>query len=714
MKKNMLKRKANVKGTMQRAALFTAASLDQEARTVSVIVSTETPVRSWRWDIGEFWEILDHKPESIDFEFFGSGRAPFAKDHDLRQQIGVVVSAELKGRELHAVNKYSRKQIAEDEYQDAIDGIRNNISVGYDVLEYVLEKPATDTEIPTYRAIKWVVYENSTVPIGADINAHLRAGQIDEAAQPKARIMQRSADGGLVDYKPETVGSKQNTRSNVPKSPETPKIQEERTMDEKLKAALVRLGMSENSTDEQAIAFLAGLDERQKAAIGLSSKRAEAGVELVAMAARAMSFVPDAQARVSKAIASLTDDNITETVSAFRAEMSELVMKASDVAPHVVNLGLSRKEEKQFSMLRAIQAFDGDTWQGGNSFEREVSDECAKILKRDAKGFYLPTELQVSHKRAGAFSRFQGLAGRSAAVAGIDADGGYTVQTDVMSIIEILRNKLLTVQLGANLLTGLQGNLSFPRQIGTPTFNWFGEDGGAQAATDITGYFGAIPLSPKNGNATIPYSRQLLAQSSEDIESFFRMDLLSEIAQAVDFAAMFGPSGGDSPVGIANTPGVQIVSMGDPDGGTLTRSKVIEFETLLSNGNADIGNLAFVTNSKVRGAARNTLVDAGSGKFLYNALLEMPGFGEMIGYLTGVTNQVPSDLTEGASIGICSAMIFGNWNDLMIADWGAIDVIVDPLSRKKEGIIELTASALADSAPRRASSFVVSKDILTP
>ncbi len=303
------------------------------------------------------------------------------------------------------------------------------------------------------------------------------------------------------------------------------------------------------------------------------------------------------------------------------------------------------------------------------------------------------------------------LSVRAPAVAGADAQSGYTVQTTVMPIIELLRNRMMVKRLGAQVLSGLVGNLAFPRQEGAPTLNWSAENPGSDTGdTDLTSYFGQVSMGPKSAIATIPYSKQLLAQSSADIEQFFRNDLTMANALGLDLAAIAG-TGTNQPTGILNTTGIGSV-IGGTNGLAPDWGHIVDLETEVAIDNADVGNLAYLTNAKVRGKLRQTEKASTTAQFIWEKGLEA-GFGEMNGYRAGVSNQVASNLDKGTSTGVCSAIIYGNWEDLLIGEWGVIELIVDPYAKKKQGLVEITSTMLVDIAVRNPQSFAAMKDALT-
>ena len=133
--------------------------VDQATRRVKIAVSSEAPVeRSFGI------EILDHNEGSVDLSFLNSGRAPLLLDHDPTKQIGVIESANLDGsaRRLRATVRFGKNGLAEEVFGDVTDGIRGNISVGYQINK--MDKEGRET----YRATSWTPMEVSVVSIPAD------------------------------------------------------------------------------------------------------------------------------------------------------------------------------------------------------------------------------------------------------------------------------------------------------------------------------------------------------------------------------------------------------------------------------------------------------------------------------------------------------------------------------------------------------------------
>ena len=279
------------------------------------------------------------------------------------------------------------------------------------------------------------------------------------------------------------------------------------------------------------------------------------------------------------------------------------------------------------------------------------------------------------------------------------AASSVVVATDTVDFIDSLKARLVVVQAGARVMTGLTGNLSIPR-LTSGAAAWEGEN---DDANDFAASFDAVTMSPKRLAAYQALSKQLLIQSSYSVENLIRQDMINAIAVAVDDAAIEGGATG-MPTGILNTSGIGsvICNAATGAGEAITFADIIALEKEVAIDNADINALAFLANPKVRAALKSTVVGT-------DQRMVWTDDNRLIGYPVYVTTQVPSDLTKGAATGL-SAMIFGNFKDLMIGQWGGLDIIVDPYTAAGKAQVKIWTNSWWDVAVRHAQSFAALKD----
>lgn len=178
----------------------------------------------------------------------------------------------------------------------------------------------------------------------------------------------------------------------------------------------------------------------------------------------------------------------------------------------------------------------------------------------------------------------------------------------------------------------------------------------------------------------------------------------SVIAVEIDRAAVEGTGVGDEPTGILNQAGVGVV-LGGVNGAAPTQANIVDLESAVSVPNALIGRLVYVTNADAVGKLKQTLLDAGSGRFLLEGNMTNDRQSLLMSaHWTHLSNSVPNDLTKGTGTNL-SAIIFGNWSDLIIGEWDGLDLQVNPYNLDTTGQVPIMSfhPLISRSDTRRAS-----------
>ncbi|QKJ67479.1 phage major capsid protein [Deefgea piscis] len=369
------------------------------------------------------------------------------------------------------------------------------------------------------------------------------------------------------------------------------------------------------------------------------------------------------------------------------------VVRASE---NDVQTGLSDAEAASFSFRKLICSLSDPTMAKEAAFELEACRAAAQTRSSIAKG----SGAQVSIPHEVIMRQLVRPAMKRDLLVGTLTAGGHTVQTDLQhgSFVDLLVNQMVLEQLGITRMTGLVGNVAIPRQTGGAACYWVAENG---APTETQAAFDQVALTPKTIAAFTEVSRLLLKQSSLDVEAFIQMDLQRSMALGLDFAAINGSATGNQPRGILATAGIGSVA-GGANGLAPTWDNIVDLESAIANLNA--GNGAYLTNTKVRGRLKKTQQFSGTnGTSIW----------DVIAGNVAVSNQVPSNLTKGTSSGVCSALIYGNWADLLMGLWGGLDLLVDPYSNSTTGAVRVTAFQSADFTVRHPESFSAMVDALT-
>lgn len=254
--------------------------------------------------------------------------------------------------------------------------------------------------------------------------------------------------------------------------------------------------------------------------------------------------------------------------------------------------------------------------------------------------------------------------------------GQENVAEDKLGILEPLRANLVLVQAGASYMTGLIGNVSIPAYSGS-NVAWAGE---TAAASDSAGTFSEVTLEPKRLTAYIDVSKQFLIQDSDSAEEMLKRDIVAAISNKLE-ATILGKEAGDAtkPAGLLN--GVTA------DEAAPTYKDIVKMEADLEAKNVT-GDIKFIVSPSAKADLKTTDKGTDTGKYLMED-------DEINGYPVLCTSNVAD-----------KGMIMANWSDLVIGQWGGIDLTVDPYTQAASGKVRLVINAYFDAKPRRADAFV--------
>jgi HK97 family phage major capsid protein len=325
-------------------------------------------------------------------------------------------------------------------------------------------------------------------------------------------------------------------------------------------------------------------------------------------------------------------------------------------------------ELRGFSIRAALAGAAGMEVEWGR--ERELQAELATRAGKKAQGVYIPTE---------AFERR----------ATTSADGGsFLVPTDHRAdlYISALTAASVVRSMGATVLTGLTGDVDIPREVAAPNTGWFA-DNGTIPGSDAE--FGSISLTPRHVGSITQYSRNMLLQSSPQIETLLRSMMARDLALAIDAAAIMG-GGSHEPTGVLSTSGIQTEAYG----ATLmdTTAEMIA--------KADIANVEAKRSFLSTPGVRKLAMLARDGNDLAIPLaMQFHNEPHMF------SNQVPTILGAGDNE---HGLIYGDWTELLIGIWSEIDVLVNPYetSAYAKGNVSIRAIATADVNLRHRAAFV--------
>ena len=328
---------------------------------------------------------------------------------------------------------------------------------------------------------------------------------------------------------------------------------------------------------------------------------------------------------------------------------------------------LSPREQKQYSLSRALlKMADGKR----DGFEFEVSQEISNKLGRDTNGFWMPTSVRAYNITDGASA------------------GAFTF-TEGGEFIDFLRNKAVVASLGASVLS-LNARTALPRATNDLSAQWISEDG--SGATFNSQSFDQVLLTPKKMATYTGVTREALIVASMDVEAMIRNNIYASFTTAFDKAALVG-AGGIEPLGLLSGSGITSGSL-LASGSSLSWAGALELVKNVAQYNADGGSLAYLSSPGVKIGAMATIKSGSTAEFIVDTN------GRLGLYEIAHSNNLPA-----------STLVFGDWSNLILAEFGAIEIIVDPYTSKHKGIVEVGATLLGDVGLKQPKAFSIYKNL---
>jgi HK97 family phage major capsid protein len=400
-----------------------------------------------------------------------------------------------------------------------------------------------------------------------------------------------------------------------------------------------------------------------------------------------MEGLVNAETRSEIQIARMNELNTQIEKLTSEIEVLERSFKNSQFKPVAKNDGLTAEQReiaKSFSFQKVMSAIESRTSLSG--FEAEMHDEAkaeARSFGGVVKGIGVPMKA------------LDAMVQKRAMTAGTNNAGGYGVQTNVTSYIQYLWNKTFMSQLGIAPMTGLTGNYSAPKE-GAVTGAWLTETG---AASDETPTLDQLLLSPKRLAVFIKVSKTLAIQSP-DVADAMVMDMLMNAQATLLEKAVAKGGGSNEPTGIIATNGIGNVAMGT-NGAAPTYAKIVDLIKTVSAANA-VGN-GFLTTPTIASKLLVTEQFTGTNGVPVNQN------NTIAGYKLVASNNAPSGLTKGSSSD-CHAIIFGDFSKVKVAQWGGLDLVIDPFSLAESNLNKVIVNAYYDIGLEQASAFAAIKD----
>ena len=300
--------------------------------------------------------------------------------------------------------------------------------------------------------------------------------------------------------------------------------------------------------------------------------------------------------------------------------------------------------------------------------------------------------------------------------AGTDSAGGYTIDQEILDLIEPLDPDL--PMLSRVRKTYATKPFSVPRKLSRTQAQWTGE---TVEPTEQNITFGKIDQKPFNLVGWTSFSRELLMSSSVGIEELVRQDLRMALEIGAE-KSILKATGVNQPQGLeANT---DIPTITRASASAITEDQLLEADSSVLSSNAVMQSQrnrnqleSGEKNQRIRKASLAWIVSPKSRRLLKSAASLDEGSLWQAGDRgnESVTIHEPGSTRQPRVINYeAYVSTFANDNDLWLANWSEIvvnffsspQVIVDPFSLSTAGIIRVTVSQFMDFHIRHADSVV--------
>jgi len=385
----------------------------------------------------------------------------------------------------------------------------------------------------------------------------------------------------------------------------------------------------------------------------LFARAAEYGID----AAKVAELAQGENARA--ALDALIVDKQAEDLKASRAEVAELkerkpeapTKERGEVAPIGGDKETEAKAMRKYSVMNVLRSIAGGKVDIG--FEREISDECAKLRGKAATGIIVP------HAALG--TRDFTKSGTSSS----------SIATNLLAgeFIDLLQTKSVLAPLGVRFLSGLVGDVAIPKMTAGATGYWVTE---GNDITESQPTLGQVTGAPHTCGALVDISRRLLNHSTPDAEAMVRDEIIARVARTIQIAVFQGTGADGQPSAITAASNINNPSVTE---GTPTYAELLAFIGDIMTDNAEADGMKWVMTGEVWAKLAATFIDSNSNA---ERVLDWKSK-TCLGYDYLVSEDV------GAN-----SLFFGNWSTVNVGVWGnGVDLNADTATLSASGGLRL-------------------------
>jgi len=378
------------------------------------------------------------------------------------------------------------------------------------------------------------------------------------------------------------------------------------------------------------------------------------------MTLRQLGKLADMQEEAEKAIAN------DWSVDNFRKQVDESVQARTQVIENQKNSGdldLSEKEQKRYSLFRAIQSLNPNN-RVDAGFERELSDEIARRSGMSPRGFFVPTDVLF----------------RSSVTS--SAEGGDAIGTEMEgSYVDALRSRSVILD-KCSVLDGLTSDLKLPVVSTAPDIEQDAED--TVATEDASFDLSSITLSPSTASVHKPVSRVAMQQGIPSMERLIMDQIQKELVLHMERKILNG-TGTNEPEGIIQNTSVANDTIA---GAIPTYAELADMLGDVMANATDYESLAFVLTGAWYADLLAVARGAGGG------LMAVSDDSKVAGYDALPTNVLPANHA-----------IVGDWSKEYVGLFGALDMFTDPYSEAGSNNVVIHSVQLWDAKTAQTGAF---------
>lgn len=638
-----------MKSSFKFERVFTADASGSEDNMLTFSVASSEPYIRTDKNGKKFAEVLEISDAAIDFSRLVDNRAPLLFQHDEERQLGVVERAWIENGKLYVECKFSSNSFPQSILRDIRESIRRNVSIGYQVLEFTLDRGSVDGT-PIMNVIRWLPLECSIVSIPADATVGIgRAFEsIDECEVPEEKEDKtKDAEDPATetseksnDEKAAPEAAPENSEQKAEEAPETKCAEEDSKETRACEEQEEKRSQEEH--EEDSTESTQDIEEAEEA----EKKAREAEVQEI----RSLSELTNTKELAEKFISE------NRSLDEFKVEIKSLSTESN-----VTNKPTNKTMEKKLSLTKLLRGYTSKAPADFiESEEYKMNEEAKRSMGVSDYDIVLTPEMLRAFD-------------------GTEALNQIDYRPDLYT--NFLRPESVLAKTGARVASVTGPSISFAVATSGLNAGWVGINGEVPSATMD---FALKTMTPKKAGAYVDISHQSLIQDDPSATAIVMDDIVKAIDQVLDEGAVKGTGADGQPTGVAATSGINTVAVAD----VFSLSGVYEMERKIRESN-DFGNLKWVMNAKNSYKFKTTPYSAVE----QNKMLEEEG--KIIGYDVVICNALDDN-----------TIILGNFDELVMANFrGLMLKVVEDAALARKQAVEIVAHADVDFLVRRPRSF---------